>query len=380
MKQLDFSAASRILEGEINKTYPAASLVVLHQGQVVLSANVGYLDPETNLHPVESDSLFDLASVTKLFTTTAFMRLVEQDRVSLDQPVASILPQFSGLRPIKPYEDPLNPGILVEPVDGNQLIVDTGRVTFRNLLSHNSGLPAWRPFKDQPDILSAYQMALDTHFFYPIASRVVYSDVGLILLGLSIEKITGMRLDEVIYKLVTKPLNLSSTHFLPVANQPHDTSKIVPTEFCTWRQHRILGEVHDENAYRLGGISGHAGLFSTAMDVARFGQVFLEEGAPLLKPESVAQMTRLQAEDGSIRRGIGFALWSPDPEASSNPFSQQAFGHTGFTGTSVWMDPSRDLVVALLTNRVYYGRDAAGIMELRVNLHTEIVKAVDACL
>ena len=154
-------------------------------------------------------------------------------------------------------------------------------------------------------------------------------------------------------------MGLTATRYLPIAGQPYDTANIAPTEWCAWRKRRVLGEVHDENAARLGGVAGHAGLFSSAPELARFGQAYLDGGAPLLAPATVAEMTRLQMEDGAIRRGLGFALWSPDPEASSNPFHPSAFGHTGFTGTSLWIDPSRALLVALLTNRVYYGRDAA---------------------
>lgn len=152
---------------------------------------------------------------------------------------------------------------------------------------------------------------------------------------------------------------------------------MAPTELCAWRGRRLAGEVHDENAARLGGVAGHAGLFGTAGDLAALGQMYLEGGRPLLRPDTVAEMVRLQAEEGSTRRGLGFALWSPDPEASGNPFSQRAFGHTGFTGTALWVDPERDLVVASLTNRVYYGRDAAGITAFRVALHRAIVAAVD---
>jgi CubicO group peptidase (beta-lactamase class C family) len=126
----------------------------------------------------------------------------------------------------------------------------------------------------------------------------------------------------------------------------------------------------------LGGVAGHAGLFAHARDVAAFGQSFLD--ASLLRPETISEMTRLQAEFDGTRRGLGFALWSPDPEASSNPFSPSTFGHTGFTGTCLWIDPSRALVVALLTNDVYHGREGRGIADLRLQIHQAIVESVDA--
>jgi CubicO group peptidase (beta-lactamase class C family) len=205
---------------------------------------------------------------------------------------------------------------------------------------------------------------------------VVYSDIGLTLLGMAVEKLSGLRLDEAVYQRVTRPLRLHSTRYLPAGEGHYDPTNIAPTEICPWRQRRIVAEVHDENAARLGGIAGHAGLFSTADDLVWFGQMFLDRGAPLLKPETVIEMTRLQAQDGAVRRGLGFALWSPDPENSGNPFSQSAFGHTGFTGTSLWIDPERQLAVALLTNRVYYGRNPAGILSYRIKIHQAVVEVI----
>ncbi len=151
---------------------------------------------------------------------------------------------------------------------------------------------------------------------------------------------------------------------------------VAPTEFCSWRDRRIVGKVHDENAYRLGGIAGHAGIFSTARDVATFGQSFLE-GGTLLSAQTVTEMTRLQTDGLALQRGLGFGLWSQDPEASGYPFSVNAFGHTGFTGTSLWIDPDRELVVALLTNEVYNGRQNRRIGPLRVAVHQTIVEVVD---
>jgi anhydro-N-acetylmuramic acid kinase len=156
---------------------------------------------------------------------------------------------------------------------------------------------------------------------------------------------------------VLAPLDLRTTRYLPTTDplvpaDEADTQNVAPTELCAWRGRRVAGQVRDENAARLDGVAGHAGIFSTADEVARFGQAFLS--CDLLTPVTIAEMTLLQAQDGNIRRGLGFALWSPDPEASSNPFGPGAFGHTGFTGTSLWIDPERSLVVAALTNRILW--------------------------
>ncbi len=384
-----------VIHQALGRVFPAAQVAVWQHGAPVFSGAYGWLDPETQQRPVRPDSLFDLASVTKLFVVTAFMTLVEAGRVGLDQPVCSVLPDFSGPRPIRPYEDPLQPGafVSVAAAGGADETADAGRVTFRHLLTHTSGLPAWRPLYREGSPEAARQLALATHFSYPIAARAIYCDVGLILLGLSVAQLTGQRLDRAVAERVTGPLGLAHTRYLPIAESPiplrcatgtivpnpQSAINVAPTEICAWRGRRIVGEVHDENAAGLGGIAGHAGLFSTADDVAAFGQSFLNalgaRGPAVLRPHTVAEMVRLQAEDGMTRRGLGFALWCPDPEASGNPFGPAAFGHTGFTGTSLWIDPARDLVVACLTNRVYYGRAGGGILQFRVALHRAIVEA-----
>ena len=177
------------------------------------------------------------------------------------------------------------------------------------------------------------------------------------------------------------PLGLKRTGFFVLESRGSALTgddNIAPTEFCAWRQRRVLGQVHDENAFRLDGIAGHAGLFSTAGDVATLGQMYLDNGAPLLSARTVAEMTRLQASEGDVRRGLGFVLWTPDLDPAGPAFSANVFGHTGFTGTSLWIDPDRDLVVALLTNEVYHGRIDRKIAQLRADVHRAVAAAVDA--
>ena len=412
---MDLTNVNKILRDAIGVVTPAAQLVVRFRGDIVFSEAFGWLDPEMRARPTRPDTLFDMASVSKLFTVTAFMTLVEEGRVALDTPVSTVLPEFGGLRSIQPYEDPLSPGGMVAVVE-NSGFVDAGRVTFHDLLTHTSGLPAWRPLYREPSAETARQMALNTFFSYPTGTQVVYSDIGLILLGMAIEQLTGQSLDVAVRDRVTVPLELRHTCYLPVKSNekgvkgneatisdhallltdnsllisdyslpiPNPQSlPVAPTEFCTWRNRRIAGAVHDENAYRLGGVAGHAGVFSTAEDIAAFGQIYLDRptgqrrGFPLLLSSTVDAMTRCYTDGIGTRRGLGFTLWLSDPEASGNPFSQRAFGHTGFTGTCVWMDSERDLVVALLTNEVYNGRQNRGIAGLRVAVHQAIVEAVD---
>lgn len=377
----------KILEEAVPQITPAAQIAVRRGGGLILSRAFGWLDPETRAQPVDEHTLFDLASVTKLFTTTAFMSLVDAGKAALDQPVSTALTGFQGPRPVQGWN-----GQSPERKGSDCPTADADQVTFRHLLVHNAGLPPWLTIDTTPgtarvDSLSSRGMALNTAFAYPPGSRVVYSDIGLILLGMAIETLTGLPLGQAIRARVTEPLHLNQTRFFPIppdivpwyAYTPADADRnVAPTEYCAWRGRRIRGEVHDENAWRLGGVAGHAGLFSTALEAAALGQMYLDLGRPLLKAETVAEMVRTQAvDDDGDPRGIGFQLWSSSPEASIHPFGPRAFGHTGFTGTSLFIDPDRELVVALLTNEVYHGRANRQIRALRTAVHQALIEAVE---
>jgi CubicO group peptidase (beta-lactamase class C family) len=213
-------------------------------------------------------------------------------------------------------------------------------------------------------------------FAYPPGARVVYSDLGFILLGEAIARLAGAPLEVYLQRAVLEPLGLPRTTYNPLSNG-FSPEEIVPTEFCAWRHRRCMGEVHDENSASLGGVAGHAGLFSTAAEVAALGQLYLDggvyKGVRLLAPETVAEMVRVQVGGDEDPRGLGWHQRSADYASSGHGFSPRSFGHTGFTGTSLWVDPDRELVVALLTNRVYYGRDPQPIMDLRPRLHDAVI-------
>jgi CubicO group peptidase (beta-lactamase class C family) len=393
-----------VMRGGLEAVFPAASLLAAWRGGVILHRAYGHLDPETRQHPTQTDSLFDLASLTKLFTTTAFMSLVEADRVTLDTPVADVLPEFDGVRSIGPTEDPLSKIPLpADPAFAGQE-VDARQVTFWHLLTHTSGLAAWRSlYKENgeqgPDVPLPHHVSAEKRnrriaaihdrygFAFPPGKRVVYSDLGVILLGEAVARLAGTPLDVYLRRAVLDPLGLSHTTYNPLAH--HSSSQwIVPTEFCSWRRRRCVGQVHDENAASLGGVAGHAGLFSTAWEVAVLGQTYLNEGrynsTQILSAATVAEMTRVQVDFADNPRGLGWLLASRSSglqrsqaySSSGRLFGPRSYGHTGFTGTSLWVDPDRELVVALLTNRVYYGRDPEGIGEFRPRLHD----AVAACI
>lgn len=384
-----------IMLDALDSVCPAATLLIARHGRVALHHAYGYLDPDRRQYPTQPDSLFDLASVSKLFTVTAFMTLAEKGCVDLDTPVADVLPEFGGVRSIGSTEDPQTKrDVPADPAYAGQT-VDTSQVTFWHLLTHTSGLAAWRslyrkgtqghtgPLPHQvPGAERARRIAAiyqEYGFACPPGQRVLYSDLGLILLGEAIAHLADASLEAYMRRAVLAPLGLAHTTYNPLAHGV-DREGIAPTEFCTWRKRRCLGEVHDENAASLGGIAGHAGLFSTAWEVAVLGQTYLNGGrygtASLLSAETVSEMTRVQVNINDNPRGLGWLQRSQVYSSSGSLFGPNSYGHTGYTGTSLWIDPDRTLVVALLTNRVYHGRDPSGIAELRPRLHDAIVEAM----
>lgn len=369
---MNFNRVDELMQASLGVAYPAAQVVIWHRGECVYDRAVGWHDPDTHEHPINEHTRFDLASVSKLFTVAAFMRLVEAGKVTLDQPVSSVLPAFSGLRGIQPQPDPTGSGKFIEIVPATNDIVDASRTTYRQLFSHSSGLPAWLPLWKEARVLQqdgtpveAIQQhlrdrALGCAFAYPAGSHVVYSDIGLIIAGWAIEQIEGKPLDVVVRERVTQPLDLTSVRYGPVPCE-----QAAPTEYYAHQGRRMCGEVHDENAWALNGIAGHAGLFGHARDVAAFGEALRLSHAgasTFLSSETLREMTRLQAQEGDTRRGIGFSLWSPNPQAMSHALSQNVFGHLGFTGTSLWIDPARALTFACLTNHIYLGRGGEDTM------------------
>ena len=337
-----------LLRGIVPAHAPGAQLVVVTGNTRLADAVIGREDDDHGPE-VGADTRFDLASLTKLFTAATFMRLVERGAVNLDAPVRRVLPEAGGRS------------------------AASERITWRHLLSHSAGLPPGVPYASMTDAERGRAAVLSVEPTHAPGATVVYSDVGFMLLGFAIEAIVGRDLGPAIDELVVRPLGLRHTGFLPNPSLP-----VAATEVCPHRRRRLRAEVHDENAAALGGIAGHAGLFSTARDIAALGASFLDGRRLLLAEETVAEMICEQARDDSLRRGLGFALWSPDPEASSHPLGRRSFGHTGFTGTSLWVDPDRSMVVALLTNAVYRGRGFAAFSSARVGLHESLATAVGA--
>ena len=331
--------------------FPGAIAVIGNTSGILASYGVGRLDAADSTRPTTS-TIYDLASLTKIVATTSLMlQLVDQGRVTLDSPVVRYLPEWHGPQ--------------------------TSAVTIRQLLTHSSGLAAWRPFyKEAVDRADARAQLLLVGPDAPPGTRFLYSDMNFMLLGMVAEKLTGLSLDSAFIAMVAKPLRLADTRFLPDSAQ---RTRIAPTEYDPWRQRQLRGEVHDENASRFGGVSGHAGLFSTASDLSRVARMWLNggvlDGTRLASAQTVAAFTR--AQDTLIsRRALGWE--TPNgTNSAGHRLSPLAFGHTGFTGTSMWIDPSRDLFVILLTNRVNPTRENRKIGAVRVALADAIVGALD---
>ncbi len=296
--------------------------------------------------PVTSDTYFDFASLSKVLgTLPAVLSLVQAGRVSLDSPVKHF---FTGA------------GWLQTP--------SLGDATVRQLLTHTAGLPAWRPlYAEASTRLSVLGNLLQTPRVHP-AGRVVYSDPGFMLLGATVERVSRVRLDLFTAAHVFGPLGMTTTGYgVP------DGAAVAATEDCGWRGRVLQGEVHDENAFVLDGVAGHAGVFGTAFDVARYAQAWLRLEAPFASPELLRQATLEHArDDSSVRRGLGWQLAGAGSSAGHN-VSRSAYGHTGFTGTSLWIDPDKNRFAVLLTNRVHPSRTCGqNIHALRVAFHDAV--------
>ncbi len=386
-------ALNDLMVRHVGATFPSCALAVLHRGQPVVHSAWG--ESEGNAASVET--LFDIASISKLFTTTVFLRLVSSGVVSLDDPLFSVLPEFAqaGLRAIEGGQDPHT--LQRQPVEPDVAgqIVDPRQVSFRHLLTHTSGLPAWRdvfafagpvplppeahlPLNPDARWARAWPLICNYPFIGQPGQRVVYSDIGLILLGQAVQVLCGKPLDQVIETQVLHPLGLQRTMFNPVQSGRAVLAQTAPTEMdLRWRLRRVWGEVHDENACALGGVAGHAGLFSTAMDVARFGHAWLEVPEHLAVDAALAAQAKTeQAITEDVRRGLGFVVKSRHNASAGDLFSEDTFGHTGFTGTTLWIDPQRQCVVSCLTNGVYLGRAAHAPHAFRRELHDLIAKSL----
>jgi CubicO group peptidase (beta-lactamase class C family) len=332
--------------------YPGAAVVVGRRGAAVYEKGFGKIAWDRGSASVVAEkTIYDLASLTKVVgTTTAIMVLYDEGKVRLDDPVSQYVPLFSG--------------------------GERDRVTIRMLLEHRSGLPAGR---DLWRIAHSPEEARDAVATTPLVCEpdrcYEYSDLGADMLGFVVEAASGQRLDQFLDERVFRPLGMTDTFFRPADSV---RTRIAPTQVSSARGYPIQGEVHDENAYALGGIAGHAGLFSTAADLAVFAQMMLNggeyNGTRIVADSTVAKFTTRSAGT----RALGWDTCGGSGSCGKY-LGEDAYGHTGFTGTSLWLDPDRDMFVVLLTNRVYEARakrPAKVIADVRADLADAAALAV----
>lgn len=328
-----------IRDGIARGVFPGAVAVVGTSDTILLARGYGHLTWSTSGAAPRADStLYDLASLTKVVAATpAVMLLVDAGAVQLDRPVQHYLADFRGT--------------------GKE------RVTVRQLLSHTSGLPAYRPFyREAHDAATLRRMVMEEPLRWAPGARVEYSDLNGMLLGWVVEAVSGERLDAFLRTRLFEPAGMTETRFRPARADWRRTAPV-----GVWRGTPVAGRVHDQHAERLGGVAGHAGLFSTGNDLARYAQLWLRGGrtaacVPLFRPATVREFTR------PASRGRALGWERRDTATADNAgtrMSARALGHTGFTGTSLWIDPERDLFVILLTNRVYAPRARGSIAELK---------------
>jgi CubicO group peptidase (beta-lactamase class C family) len=425
-----FARAFSILEEAIaQQDFPAASAAVTHRGQLIALKAIGHFtyeapslerkaaapsfsrsareDGDSEVHSptqnvgapflasfaksgallVNPSTLFDVASLTKVVATTpAAMLLYEHGLLDLEAPVSAIVPEFIH----DPEKDPRRHD-----------------VTLRMLLAHSSGLPAYEKLflkaRTRDELLQA---AFTTPLAADPATRAVYSDIGFIILGIALERLADESLDRFCQREIFAPLGMTNTTFnppaeirpqipptaderpwskeepcgsdtplrqLPEAQPPQSGSQ--QRQRSTFRQKIIRGEVQDENASILGGVAPQAGLFSTAEDLAKFANAMLNRGRPIFRPETIALFTRREAAPAGTTRTLGWDTPSTKSQ-SGKYFSPNSYGHLGYTGTSLWIDPTRQLSITLLTNRTWPDCSNQAIKQIRPKFHNAIIEAL----
>jgi len=345
----NFDAIDALMQAAVAKgSMPGGVAIIGHNGAVVYRKAFGSRSLEPTQEAMTADTIFDLASLTKVIaTTTAVMQLVDEGRVRIDDSVAAYLPEFAQ--------------------NGKS------QITVRELMTHFSGLPPDLDLKESwHGRDTAFKMAMQVQPTNPPGTRFVYSDINFEVLGFIVQKVTGMPLNEYTATHVFAPLDMQETAFLPPASW---VPRIAPTQYDE-DGIMLRGVVHDPTARRMGGVAGHAGLFSTADDLAKFAQNLLSDHPKVLTREAIEEMTTPQQPgSGSILRGLGWDIDSPYSGPRGKLFPVGSFGHTGFTGTSIWIDPESDTYIILLTNAVH-PNGKGSVIALRRNLADAVVGAL----
>ena len=330
-------------------------MAVTHRGNLIALQSFGRFTYDPASPEATTDTIFDLASVTKVVATTGMaMILYERGVLDLEMTVSSVVPEFLTGDPRR--ED----------------------VSLRMLLAHSSGLPAYEQLflraQTRDDLL---REAFQTDLVSDPGTRAEYSDIGFIVLGVALERLADETLEHFAQHEIFGPLGMIHSGYNPAASL---RNSIAPTaNDQSFRQRLIQGEVQDENASVLGGVAGHAGVFATATDVANFANAMLNRGAPLLRSNTVEIFTRRELSPQGTSRALGWDTPS-SPSQSGKYFSERSFGHLGYTGTSLWIDPDRQLSITLLTNRTWPDCQNQAIKKIRPAFHNAVIEALEANL
>ena len=349
-----FAWAYDILKQAIReRVFPGTSVAVTHRGQFVALKGLGQFTYEEAAPTVTTGSIFDLASVSKVVATTTMAAvLYERGLLDLDAPVIAVVPEFARNEP------------------------RCRQVTFRMLLAHSSGLPAYEKlFMQAPSRDELLSAAFGVRLVSDPGTKAEYSDIGFIILGVALERIADEALDIFCQREIFGPLGMIHTTFKPAV----ELRNLIPPTVDDWtfRNRIIQGEVQDENSSAMGGVAGHAGVFSTAEDVAIFAHAMLNGGVPILRAETLAIFTKREEAPFGTSRALGWDTPS-SPSQSGKYFSAKSFGHLGYTGTSLWIDPDRQLSVTLLTNRTWPDCKNQAVKDIRPRFHDAVVEALEA--
>ena len=355
----DFSSSWKIINDAIDsKLFPGAQILVVKDSKILAEKSFGYQTFESNSRKIDVNTIYDIASLTKVVATTpVIMKLIKKKYLHLDHEIYQFYPEFKGK-----WKD---------------------KVTIKHLLTHSSGLKPYEQYFKNKNIKNSDDIIRDIvskqNLLFEPGSEFKYSDLGMILLMDIAEKITGRTFSELVQSWILNPLNMKNSYFNPPVNI---LDVIPPTEIDNLYRNKIVkGFVHDENAFLMGGVSGHAGLFSNSYDIAKYAQTMINfgiyNGSRVFNSYSIKKTTKKQ----NTPYGSDYALGWDTPSIKGNSsagdfFSKGSYGHLGFTGTSLWVDPNQKIIIILLTNRTYPTRDKLGMHKLRRDFHNEIMSTI----
>jgi len=353
-KNYNFNKVNNILIEAIEEgAFPGTMVLVSKDDRIIYDKAFGHFTYNDTSSLVWSNTIYDIASLTKVIaTTTSAMICYDRKLFKLDDLVAKYLPAFAK--------------------NGKE------NATIKNLLLHNSGLPAFRRFYDKYNFAEEVESEIySTEIAYNTGTKTIYSDLGMLTLGKLIEKVTGKRLDQFCEDEIFQPLQMNCTYFNPPDSMRY---RIAPTEYDNyWRNRLVWGTVHDENSALLDGVAGHAGVFSTAKDISHLLQMLTNggtyNGKQIINAKTIQLFTKRFSQQSS--RALGWDTKSATGSSAGELFDITSFGHTGFTGTSIWVDPTRKLFVIFLTNRVHPTRNNKKLYKIRPALHNAIMKSIE---